>query len=148
MWRSEVSFSTAVLVKCWNEPSYAQHPRQVCSSAFESSLAVVSYGWIWFSSFKKMASDTCCFCAGGIIILLGVIAPLELHILVRGGLVCSALRVPAPCSLSAVLLRQALAPFATFLVWCFLSALGYCCSGRDPALLILLQPWHGHGEQR
>lgn len=96
-----------------------------------------------------MASETCCFCAGGIIILLGMMSPLELHILsLQGEIVCSALRVPAPCSLSAVLLRQAPAPHATlFLSLVFLSASGYCCFGRETALLILLQPWHGHGEQ-
>lgn len=64
--------------------------------------------------------------------------------LFREGLICSALRMPAPCSFSAVWFRQAPAPHATLLLSLvfILSA-----SARDPALLILLQLWHGHGEQ-
>lgn len=45
--------------------------------------------------------------------------------LFRGGLVCSALRVPAPCFLSAVLLRQAPVPHATL----FLSLVFTLCLG-------------------
>lgn len=67
--------------------------------------------WIWFSSFKKMPSDTCSFCAGGIIILLSVMVPLELRVLSSGSFFLHS-GCLAPCSLSAVLVGQGPAPHA------------------------------------
>lgn len=100
----------------------------MCSPAFEFPSAVVSSEWIWFSSFKKMASDTCCFCAGGIIILLGMMVPLGLRVLSSGEgsfVLHSGCLLRAP--FSALLLRRGPTPHATscFLVWRFLSASGY-----------------------
>lgn len=96
-----------------------------------------------------MASDTCYFCAGGIIILLGMMAPLGFHVLSSGE---GSFVLHWDCQLPGVFLlccsgKLLLLMQLCFLVWYFLSTSGYCCSGRDPALLILLEPWHGHGEQ-
>lgn len=107
-----------------------QRTRQACSPGFEFPSAALSSEWICCSSFKKMASDTCCFCAEGIIVLLGLMVPLKLSVVFShvGELLCS---VPVPrCAVQL--------PFCTSVQAgsCFSHSLIFC------RLAFPLGPWY------